>query len=58
MDARADQAHLMPMSDKAGVLEVLGGSTCLGLTSFGGPIPPSATSMPRGSCHQAGGMLV
>ena len=38
MDVTADPAHAMPMSDKGGVLEVLGVSTWLGVTSFGGPI--------------------
>jgi chromate transporter len=38
MDAAADQAQAMPMSEKGGALEVLGVSTRLGLTSFGGPI--------------------
>ena len=38
MDATADQAHAVPKSEKGGVLEVLGVSTRLGLTSFGGPI--------------------
>ena len=38
MDATADQAHTVPRSEKGGVLEVLGVSTRLGLTSFGGPI--------------------
>jgi chromate transporter len=34
----ADQAHKVPMSEKGKALEVLGVSTRLGLTSFGGPI--------------------
>ena len=38
MDATADQAHAVPRAEKGGVLEVLGVSTRLGLTSFGGPI--------------------
>jgi chromate transporter len=38
MDATADQTHAVPMSEKGGALEVLGVSTRLGLTSFGGPI--------------------
>jgi chromate transporter len=38
MDVTADQAHAVPRSEKGGVLEVLGVSTRLGLTSFGGPI--------------------
>jgi chromate transporter len=38
MDVTAEQAHAGPKSEKGGVLEVLGVSTRLGLTSFGGPI--------------------
>ena len=38
MDGTAEQAHAVPKSEKGGVLEVLGVSTRLGLTSFGGPI--------------------
>src|SRR4029450_10602947 len=38
MDVTAEQAHPAPKSEKGGVLEVLGVSTRLGLTSFGGPI--------------------
>jgi chromate transporter len=38
MDTTADQAHAVPRSEKGGALEVLGVSTRLGLTSFGGPI--------------------
>jgi chromate transporter len=38
MDVTAEQAHAAPKSEKGGVLEVLGVSTRLGLTSFGGPI--------------------
>ncbi len=38
MDATADQAHAVPMSEKGRALEVLGVATRLGLTSFGGPI--------------------
>jgi chromate transporter len=38
MDATADQAHTVPRSEKGRALEVLGVSTRLGLTSFGGPI--------------------
>ncbi len=38
MDVTADQADAVPKSEKGGVLEVLGVSTRLGLTSFGGPI--------------------
>jgi chromate transporter len=38
MDVTADQAHAAPISEKGRALEVLGVSTRLGLTSFGGPI--------------------
>jgi chromate transporter len=38
VDAAAEQAHAMPMAEKGNALEVLGVSTRLGLTSFGGPI--------------------
>jgi chromate transporter len=38
MDVAADQAHAAPISEKGTALEVLGVSTRLGLTSFGGPI--------------------
>jgi chromate transporter len=38
MDATADQAHAVPIAEKGGALEVLGVSTRLGLTSFGGPV--------------------
>src|SRR5262245_63652783 len=38
MDVTADQAHTAPISEKGRALEVLGVSTRLGLTSFGGPI--------------------
>jgi chromate transporter len=38
MDATADQTHAVPRSEKGRALEVLGVSTRLGLTSFGGPI--------------------
>lgn len=38
MDATADQARAVPMSEKGTALEVLGVATRLGLTSFGGPI--------------------
>jgi chromate transporter len=38
MDAAANQPHAVPACAKGGALEVLGVSTRLGLTSFGGPI--------------------
>src|SRR5918911_175671 len=38
MDAAADRAGSVPRDKTAGALEVLGVSTRLGLTSFGGPI--------------------
>jgi chromate transporter len=38
MDATADQAHGVPVPREGSALEVLGVSTRLGLTSFGGPI--------------------
>src|SRR5215216_3793694 len=38
MDVTADQAHAAPIPEKGRALEVLGVSTRLGLTSFGGPI--------------------
>ena len=38
MGVTADQAHAGPMSERGGVLEVLGVSTRLGFSSFGGPI--------------------
>jgi chromate transporter len=38
MDVTADQAHAVPAMEKGSALEVLGVSTQLGLTSFGGPI--------------------
>jgi hypothetical protein len=46
MEATADQVHAVPRSETGGVLEVLGVSTWLGLTSFGGPVVRTI-SMPR-----------
>jgi chromate transporter len=38
MDAKVEEARAVPIAEKGGALEVLGVSTRLGLTSFGGPI--------------------